>query len=478
MPHVLISGAGPVGLWLAAELRLRGIRVPVIETNAEPAPYSKALTIHPRTLELFADRGMLEPFLERGVKIPAGHFGALEQRLDMRVLDTAFPFTLLFPQAETERLLEERARELGADVRRGHTVHSFVEESDAVRVEIIGPDGERSELLADLIAGCDGAASTVRRIAGIAFPGTDATTFGILADVTLATPPAVPLFTYSGLTGQVMIVPLPGGTHRIVAVDPTRQQPRGGELEFGEFRESIRRACGEDFGMHTPTWVSRYGNASRVAERYAQGRVVLAGDAAHMHFPAGGVGMNVGIQDAHALGWRLADVLQGLAPRGILDDYHDERHAVGEDLVRGTQAQTAILAAFDADRQALRALLNQLIAEVPELSKALVERLSGLAVGYPSREADADHLVGRRLVAEAEGVRTGRALLLVPQPVTDPDLDALLARAQVDVVIGQHEDVALVRPDCHVAWAAASDRSSPAAISDALAVFRPLVPSR
>jgi 2-polyprenyl-6-methoxyphenol hydroxylase-like FAD-dependent oxidoreductase len=472
MAHVLICGAGPVGLWLAAELGLRDVDVTVVDTRVERSPHSKALTIHPRTLELFADRGVMVPFFERGVKVPAGHFGALEQKLDMRALDTPFPFTLLFPQAETERVLEERAWAQGAVVRRGCTLENFVEESDCVRADVVGPDGQREQIVADILAGCDGAASTVRKIAGIGFPGTDATTFGILADVTLAAPPAVPLYSFSGVTGQVMVVPLPSGGYRIVAVDPSRQHAQRGTLDFDEFRNSVVRICGEDFGMHAPTWVSRYGNASRVAERYSSGRVVLAGDAAHMHFPAGGVGMNVGIQDAHGLGWRLADVVQGLAPRSILDDYHDERHAVGVDLVQGTQAQTAILAAFDPDRQALRALLNQLISALPALSDALTQRLSGLSVAYPV--ADGHPLVGRRLVIDAEAVRAGSALLLTPTPVMDSGVVRQAELARVASVVGTRSEVALVRPDGYVAWAAAADQATPAALSAALSAFRPL----
>lgn len=475
MAHVLISGAGPVGLWLASELRLRDVEVTVVEARVERSPHSKALTIHPRTLELFADRGMVASFLERGVQVPAGHFGALEQKLDMRVLDTAFPFTLLFPQAETERVLEERARALGAEILRGCTVQGFVEEVDGVRAEVVGLEGERREIAAAILAGCDGAGSTVRKLAGIGFPGTDATTFGILADVTLAEPPPVPVYSFSGVTGQVMAVPMPSGGHRIVAVDPTRQETQREVPGFEEFRDSIVRICGEDFGMHSPTWVSRYGNASRVADRYASGRVVLAGDAAHMHFPAGGVGMNVGIQDAHGLGWRLADVVQGLAPRSILQEYHDERHSVGLDLVRGTQAQTAILAAFDPDRQALRAILNQLIADLPELSRALAERLSGLSVAHPL--ADAHPLVGRRVVIDARAVREGSALLLTPSPIADPALLQHVERTRVAAVVGARPDVVLVRPDGHVAWATSSDHADPAAISAALTDFRPLAPA-
>lgn len=485
MSDVIVVGAGPVGLWLAAELRLRGIGAIVLEPRLEPTPHSKALTIHPRTLELFAQRNLVADFLDRGIPIPAGHFGALEQKLDFRALDTPYPFTLLFPQTATEQILERRARELGAEIRRGHRLVDFDEQSGGIVSRIAGPEGEYM-LESAYIAGCDGAGSTVRKTAGIAFPGTDATTFGLLADVQLDEPPATPLFGFSGLTGQLMIVPLPGGGYRIVAVDPSRQQPPAGEVDFEEFRTSTISITGGDFGMHSPSWVSRYGNASRVAERYRRGRVVLAGDAAHIHFPAGGVGMNVGIQDAHGLGWRLADVVSGLAPADVLDDYHTERHAVGDDLVRGTQAQTAVLTAFDTDRQALRGLLNHLIATVPEFSNALAQRLSGLSVAYPG--ATGDHpLVGRRVpdVATEDGrlyeaFGHGEAVLVVFVGIGSA-LDEPLEAAHTTLVTAPADSsgpfaglgAVLIRPDGHIAWAVDADALTTDDVEAALRRLRP-----
>lgn len=485
MTRILIAGAGPVGLWLAAELRLREIEVVVVDPRPERSPYSKALTIHPRTLEVFAQRGVIDGFLARGLPIPSGHFGALEQKLDFRPLDTPYPFTLLFPQADTEELLERRARDLGVDLRRGHRLIDVEEGADGIVARIAHGDDEY-RIEAAYLAGCDGAGSTVRKRAGIAFPGTDASTFGILADVTLAAPPETPLYGYAATTGQLMIVPLPSGGHRIVGVDPARQQPASEDYGFEEFRASVVAISGTDYGMHSPTWVSRFGNASRVAERYSRGRIALAGDAAHMHFPAGGVGMNVGIQDAHALGWRLADIALGLAPQSWLDDYHDERHAVGVDLVRGTQAQTAILAAFDEDRQALRALLDQLIAEVPELSLALAERLSGLRATLPPAGRDGIHpAVGRRLSrfdASAALVAAGRSaqpVLIDPHGASEP-LDAAATASGVARVAASEAPplpggaaAALIRPDGRIAWATDAAAAGPAAIERALQTLRP-----
>lgn len=462
MSTALIAGAGPVGLWLACELRLRGIDAVVIEPRTERDPHSKALTIHPRTLEIFAQRGVVEEFLERGIRVPAGHFGALESRLDFKALDTAFPFTLVYPQAETERILEERALSLGADVRRGHRVTGLVSDTDQVQVTIDDSAGNEYCLETEFLCGCDGSGSTVRKAASIGFEGHDANTFGILADVQLSERPASG-YSFSGITGQLMVVPMPGGLYRIVGIDASRQDPTQYIPDFDEFRSSVLAIAGTDFGMHSPVWISRYGNASRIAIRYGHHRVALAGDAAHIHFPAGGVGMNVGIHDAHALGWRIADILTGLAPMELIEDYHAERHAVGEDLILGTQAQTAVLAAYDPDRQALRALLNTLINDVPELSAALANRLSGLSVVYPAPPG-AHRSTGRRVVTGdttdallRRADINGNAIMYDPQDQLTPGGDAdLLAQNIVRVVADSPAESAaamLVRPDGHIAWA-------------------------
>jgi 2-polyprenyl-6-methoxyphenol hydroxylase-like FAD-dependent oxidoreductase len=372
---VVVVGAGPVGLWLAAELRLGGASVTVLEEREFPDPHSKALTIHPRTIEVLDTRGAAGPFLAEALRIPNGHFAVLPDRLDFSVLDTPFPFTLALPQARTEELLEAHARALGAVIRRGHRVTGLV----AGGVEVDGAE----VVEARYVVGCDGTRSTVRQAAGIDFPGTDATTWGWLGDVVLDEPPARGIENISGLAGGLMIVPLPGGIHRLVGGDPDGNRPEWpGELTFGELRAVVKRIAGTDYGMRNPVWLSRFGNATRQAASYRAGNVLLAGDAAHMHFPTGGVGMNVGIQDAHNLGWKLAAVVTGRADEALLDTYHEERHPVGAELLEHTRAQTALINAYSAEGQALRAVLSRLIATVPDLSRELAERLSGLGVAY------------------------------------------------------------------------------------------------
>ncbi|WP_371535030.1 FAD-dependent monooxygenase [Streptomyces sp. NBC_00466] len=387
MEHVVIAGGGPTGLWLAAELRLGGIPVTVLETRRKRDPHSKALTIHPRTLEVLATRGVLERFLAEGRRIPSGHFGGLDGRMDFGVLDTPYPFTLALPQARTEELLEEHGNAAGAQIRRGHQVTGLTKDEDGVSVEATGPDGLYT-LRADYIVGCDGTRSTVREAAGIDFPGNDAT-----------------------------------------------------------------------------TWLSRFGNAARRAAEYRRGRVLLAGDAAHMHYPAGGVGLNVGVQDATNLGWKLAATVAGTAPAGLLDSYHTERHPVGADLLLSTRAQTALMNAFSAEGQDLRALLSQLISTVPEFSRSLAEHLSALAVTYP---APAHHhpLTGHRApnleLSDSTDLftllRTGRHVLLnftgtPAPPSTPPHIITHAAHRPDPRPAWSTVRAALIRPDGHVAWA-------------------------
>lgn len=486
--HVVIAGGGPTGLWLAAELRLGGTSVTILETRHERDPHSKALTLHPRTLEVLAMRGALEPFLAEGRRIPSGHFGALDERMDFAVLDTPYPFTLALPQARTEELLEEHAHAAGARIRRGHHVTGLAQDADGVNVEVNGPDGPYT-LRADHVVGCDGTRSTVREAAGIDFPGDAATTWGFLGDVVLDDPPQGAVAAVSGPTGGVMVVPMPGGIHRIVGGDPDSNGPaHPGELTLDVLRAKVRRIAGTDFRMRDPSWLSRFGNATRLAAAYRKGRVLLAGDAAHMHYPAGGVGLNVGVQDATNLGWKLAATLAGTAPAGLLDSYHTERHPVGADLLRSTRAQTALMNAYSAEGQDLRALLSQLIATVPEFSRNLAERLSGLAVVYPG-PAHHHPLTGHRApnLELSDGtdlftlLRSGRHVLLdfggaagsvlpaAPHVVTHTVRRADPRPAWATV------RAALIRPDGHVAWASAgSDAGALRAETDAaLAATRP-----
>jgi 2-polyprenyl-6-methoxyphenol hydroxylase-like FAD-dependent oxidoreductase len=463
--QVVIAGAGPVGLWLAAELRLGGVTVTVVEERPERDERSRALTVHPRTIEILASRDAHGPFLEAGTPIPSGHFGGLDARLDFRVLDTPFPYTLALPQARTEEFLQERALALGARVLRGHRVTGLTQAPDAVTLRIRGPEGPY-ELRAAYAVGCDGVRSTVRAAAGIGFSGTSATVLGFLGDVRLDSPPP-PGFSVCGPSGGLMAVPLPGGLTRLVGITPddlTATWP--GDLTLDELRAKARAVAGRDFGLRDPVWLSRFGNATRQAERYRSGRVLLAGDAAHQHFPTGGVGMNAGIQDAHNLGWKLAAVLAGRAGETLLDSYHDERHPVGARLLESSRAQTALMTAFSPEGLALRGELSTLLATHPALNATLAERVSGLAVGYPPADPAAHPLTGTRApdlaVEGSEGLfsllRPGRPLLLdlagdLPAEPSAPGAVRHTGALVRPPSAWSGVRAALIRPDGHVAWA-------------------------
>ncbi|WP_067818528.1 FAD-dependent monooxygenase [Actinomadura kijaniata] len=477
MEQVVVAGGGPVGLWLAAELRLGGAPVTVVEERPERDPRSKALTVHPRTIEVLASRGVHGPLLAEGVPLPGGHFGLLDERLDFRGLDTPFPYTLALPQARTEELLERHALSLGADVRRGHRVTGFAEDPAGVTVRVEGPEGPY-ELRAAYLVGCDGTRSTVRAAAGIGFPGTPASVVGWLGDVTLDDPPP-PGFAAFTRAGALMVAPLPGGTFRLVGVTPEDLRTDWpGDLAFEELRARVTAVAGRDFGMRDPVWLSRFGNATRLAERYRRGRVLLAGDAAHQHFPAGGVGMNVGVQDAHNLGWKLAAVLRGHAPDDLLDTYHAERHPVGADLVEASRAQVALMTGFSPEGISLRTLLGRLIATDPSVNRALAERLTGLAVRYPTHDPTDHPLTGTRApdLAFTGGeslfslLRAGSCVLLdltgAPggpfERWARPGL-VVRSRSLAEPPPGWSEVRAvLLRPDGHVAWAGtAADGTTP-----------------
>lgn len=459
---VVVVGAGPVGLWTAAELALAGVPVVVLESATERSPHSKALGMHPRTLEVLAMRGLEQRFLDESVPVPNWHFGMLENRLDFSVLDTPYPFIVAIPQARTEELLEEHALTLGARVLRGHTVTGLEQDGDGVTLLVTGPDGEYTRT-ASYVVGADGAGSTVRKAAGIAFPGTDSTSYGYVGEVRL-TAPAVK--SAHNEHGSLISIPIRGGRHRIAGVD-AHNNGAADPFTLEELRATTTRVAGSDFGMHDPSWLSRFGNATRVAQNYRSGRVLLAGDAAHMHLPAGGVGLNVGVQDAMNLGWRLAAVARGDADPALLDGYHDERHPIGEKLAEHTLAQSVLISATTQDGMALRSLLSTLIATVPELSLTLARLLSALDVAYPS----AGHpLTGTRVPGLFALLRSGRPVLLDTSGALGEEVTALAAAQGIDVVVGEQPwttaAVVVVRPDGHVWWA--SDSAADAAGAAAL----------
>lgn len=474
---VIVVGAGPVGMWLAAELHRGGARTVVLERRAERPPHSKALTIYPRTLEQFAMRGIAGRWTREGRPVPSSHFAILTNRLDFSFLDTRFPYTLFLPQRRTEELLAEHLAELGVAVLREHAVTGLRQDDDGVDVDVVTPAGTTS-LRAGYVAGCDGGNSVVRACAGIGWTGEPSTWTAILGDTRMTDPPPGGALTLNQPGGSIYMVALGDGRWRLATIDHAIiGDPVGKPVTFGDLRASALRLAGTDFGMReaADTWLSRVGDETRHAPAYRAGRVLLAGDAAHIHFPAGGQGLNLGLQDATNLGWKLAATVRGWAPDGLLDTYHAERSPVGREVIADSRAQCALFANPTPAGIALRDRFNELLGAHESLRRDLALRLSGLAVGYGTPEPGPASAVGARVPdlelrgAPAPSVhgllRPARFVLLSLSPADGPWLSPdLLAgyRGRLDVVAAELADerpdwadvrALLIRPDGHLAWA-------------------------
>ena len=315
MFDVIIAGGGPTGLMLAGELRLHGVDVLVLERDAEPAIAVRSLGLHVRSIEVMAQRGVLDRFLAEGRKYPIDGFFAGIARPAPEGLDTAHGYVLGIPQTVTERLLAERAAELGVQTRRGAELVGLSQDDDGVTVDLA--DG--TPLRARYLVGCDGGRSTVRKLLGVGFPGEASSVETLLGEMATTEDPA----TIAEVVAEVRTTqlrfglgPVGEGFYRVVVPADGVAEDRAAAPTLEDFRRQLRAVAGTDFGVHSPRWLSRFGDATRLAERYRVGRVLLAGDAAHVHPPTGGQGLNLGIQDAFNLGWKLAAEINGWAPRG------------------------------------------------------------------------------------------------------------------------------------------------------------------
>lgn len=469
--EVVVAGAGPTGLMLAYELALAGVETLVLERLPRRVEQVKGGGIQPRTAELLEMRGLLEPLLERATSREpvGGHFATLPVPLDCTPWRTRHPFPIAIPQWEIEEVLEERAVAAGARVLRGTAVGGVEPQGGGV---VVTAEGLR--VRADYLAACDGGHSTVRALLGLPFPGRPGTHQAVLADVHLDTvSPLVPqqLGHMSTLTRQAggywaMLAPLGGGRYRFTfgkagGAGIDRDTPVTRE----EITAALRAVYGEETTLGAVDNASRFTDATRQLEQYRAGRVLFAGDAAHIHPPLGGQGLNLGIQDAVNLGWKLAAAVQDRAPDGLLDSYHAERHPVAAQVLHHTSAQRVLADPKPSeDVAALRDIVTDLL-RLPDANRHLAGVVSGLSLRYP---LPGDHpLTGARmpdadLVTEAGPTRlsalfgSGHAVLLdlagavpagLPLP---PRVDLVRATCTDDLGAA----VLLIRPDGYLCWAA------------------------
>ncbi len=391
MFDVIIAGCGPTGAMLAAELRLHDVRVLVLEKELEPASsFVRVVSLHVRSIEIMAMRGLLDRFLERGRQRPVGGVFAAIPTPAPESLESAY--LLGIPQPIIDGLLEEHAVELGALVRRGCAVAGFEQDDDGVTVELA--DGER--LRSRYLVGCDGARSTVRKLLGVGFPGEPSRNDTLMGEMAAGVPPEEIAATVAEIHGTNKVFsfgPFGEGVYRVVIPAAGVSEDRAEPPTIEDFKQQLRAIAGTDFGVHSPRWLSRFGDATRQVERYRVGRVLLAGDAAHIHPPAGGQGLNLGVQDAVNLGWKLAAQIRGRAPETLLDTYQAERHPVAEDVLDNTRAQIA-LSSPDPGPRALRRLLTELM-DFDEVNRCLMEKITAIGIRYDFGEGP--DLLGRRL---------------------------------------------------------------------------------
>ncbi|MEV4538921.1 rifampin monooxygenase [Asanoa sp. NPDC049518] len=451
MFDVIISGCGPTGAMLAAELRLHDVRVLVLEQETEPVSYARIVSLHIRSIELMAMRGLLAPILERGRRRPAGGFFAAIDKPAPQGLDSAHAYLLGIPQPVIVDLLEQHAIDLGAQVRRGSAVVGLTQDDDGVTVELA--DGER--LRTRYLVGCDGARSTVRKLLGVAFPGEPSRTYTLMGELAVGVPQEEIAATMTAMREtdrRFLVSPAGVGVYRVIVPGAT---DRSGPPTLEEFRHQLRATAGTDFGVHSPRWLSRFGDATRVAERYRVGRVLLAGDAAHIHPPIGGQGLNLGVQDAVNLGWKLAAQVRGWAPQTLLDTYETERHPVAEDVLDNTRAQMQLLSTEPGPR-AVRRLLTELM-DFDEVNRHLIEKITAIAIRYDfgagpdllgRRLPDLDVMQGRLydLLHHGRGLLLDRTGRLAVGGWSDR-VDHL-----ADPTAALDAPCVLLRPDGHVAW--------------------------
>jgi 2-polyprenyl-6-methoxyphenol hydroxylase-like FAD-dependent oxidoreductase len=466
MPDVIVVGAGPTGLLLAGDLAQAGIAVTVLERRAGESNLTRAFAVHARTLEVLDARGLADELITTGEPVPG--LRLLSQlSVDLSGLPSRFPYVLVTPQYQTERVLTERAVRNGARIIEGAEVVALRQNADGVDVDVRS-DGQVDTHRAAFVVGTDGVRSTVRTLLGLPFPGRSAIRSVMLADVRLRQAPPEVLTVNATGDAFGFVAPFGDGWYRVITWGRHDQQPDSAPVTLEEIRTVLRQALGTDYGMHDARWLSRFHSDERQVPRYRVGRVFLAGDAAHVHSPAGGQGMNTGIQDAANLGWKLAAALRGTALPGLLDSYHDERHPVGRMVLRFSGG----LLRFGLARRWQLRLVRTLAGPASRsgvLRRRAANTVSGLGIGY-RRPPGAHPWTGRRALDAAltdgsrlyEALRDGRFVLVTG----DGDPNIFGVRCVRPAAAGP---TLLVRPDGYIGWAA--DRPDPAAVAAGVATW-------
>ena len=381
---VVIAGAGPTGMMLAAELALAGVDVAIVERRAsQELDGSRSGGLHSRTIEVLDQRGGADRFLAEGQAMQVQSFAGIP--LDISDFPTRHNYGLALWQSHFERILAAWVSELGVPVYRGRAVTGFAQDDAGVEVEI--DDGE--SLRAEYLVGCDGGRSLIRKCAGIEFPGWDPSVSSLIAEVEMSEEPELGIRRDE--KGQHGLGRLEDGK-RVRVVVRELHAGQTAEPTLRDLSQALVAVWGSDFGVHSPTWISRFTDMTRQAASYREGRVLLAGDAAHVHYPVGGQGLNIGVQDAVNLGWKLAQVVHGTSPESLLDTYHAERHPVGARVLQNTMAATA-LTRSDGRIDALRDAMSELLS-MDEPRKRFAAEISGLDIRYDLGEGHP--LLGRR----------------------------------------------------------------------------------
>jgi len=462
--EVVIAGGGPTGLMLGAELTLAGIDAAIVERRtSQELDGSRAGGLHSRTIEMLDQRGVADRFLSAGRTYPSVGYALIS--LDISDFPTRHNYVLGLWQSHIERTLAGWAEELGVPILGGREVVGFAQDDSGVEVEVSGGTSLRAEYL----VGCDGGRSLVRRTAGIDFPGLAASTSWMIAEVEMDGEPEFGFRRDSAGRQHAMGRREEGEPIRVVLTERTVDHT--GEPGMDELREALVAAYGTDYGLRSASWISRFTDMARQAASYRQGRVLLAGDAAHVHPPQGGQGLNIGVQDAVNLGWKLAQVVNGTSPESLLDTYHAERHPVGAGVLHNTMAQVALSSPGER-HQALRDDVAELLG-MDEPRRRVAGMLSGLDIHYDL--GDGHPLLGRRMpdldLVTADGAVRVFALLYDARAVllnlgerwpwdVSPWSDRVLALdAEYDgiwelPVLGQVAAPAavLIRPDGYVSW--------------------------